>query len=472
MSKSREPSDGINEDFLWGAATASYQVEGGVSADGRGSSIWDDFCRKPGAVLGGMTGDLACDSYRRWRDDVELCKRLGVGSYRFSIAWPRIQPGGVGTPLQAGLDHYRRLCETLLEAGIEPAATIYHWDLPSALEAVGGWPERETAFRFADYADILFGALGDLVGRWFTINEPWCAAFLGYGNGLHAPGRSNEAAAYRAAHHLLLGHGLAVKAFRARCLDTPIGIVLNPSTPRPATMRPEDLAAAERAWGQQTSLFLDPLYGRGYPEEHLACHPAARMPVLDGDLELIASNCDMLGINYYAESAVEAAPASLECPELWRTAPSWRETTDMGWDIVPAGLYRQLKAIAKRWPVEALYVTENGAACRDEPEPSLRADTFPPEKTGRPCRRVRDRDRIEYLRSHISACLRARSEGVPVRGYYAWSLLDNFEWSFGYAKRFGLVYVDFATGERIPKDSFWFYRDLISRHGSADDLFM
>ena len=451
--------------FLWGAATASYQVEGSTAADGRGRSIWDDFCRRPGAVLGGMTGDLACDSYRRWPEDVELLRRLGVGSYRFSIAWPRIQPAGSGRPLQAGLDHYRRLADALLEAGIEPAATIYHWDLPSALEEAGGWPERGTAQRFADYADILFGALGDRISRWFTVNEPWCAAFLGYGNGLHAPGRRDEGAAYRAAHHLLLGHGLAVRAHRARRLDSPIGIVLNPSTPRPATARPEDLAAAERASGQQTRLWLDPLHGRGYPEDHLAAHPAARMPVEAGDLETIAEACDMLGVNYYTESAVEAAPAGPSNPEGWAQAPSWRETTEMGWDIVPEGLRRQLSAIARRWPVRALYVTENGAACRDEPEPDRRPGPFPPGPGGGPALRVRDRDRVEYLRSHAQACLEAIGEGVPLKGYYAWSLLDNFEWSLGYSKRFGLVHVDFATGARTPKDSFWYYRDLVAGNG-------
>jgi len=438
--------DGFPADFLWGAATASFQIEGSVAADGRGPSIWDEFCRRPGAVLGGMTGDLACDSYRRWRDDVELLRRLGVGSYRFSVAWPRIQPRGSGAALRAGIDHYRRLADALLEAGIEPAATIYHWDLPAALEEAGGWPVRDTAFRFAEYADILFDALGDRIGRWFTLNEPWCAAFLGYGEGHHAPGRKDEAAAYRAAHHLLLGHGLALKAYRARGLAAPIGIVLNPSTPRPATRRPEDLAAAERASAQRTGLWLDPLHGRGYPEEHLAAHPGAKMPIEPGDLELIAGECDMLGVNYYSESAVEAAAPGPSCPEGWRLAPSWHETTAMGWEIVPEGLYRQLKALAGRWPAKALYVTENGAACDDV----LEGD------------RVRDADRIAYIRSHVAACERAIRELVPLRGYYSWSLLDNFEWAFGYSKRFGLVHVDFETGKRLPKDSFWFYRDIIA----------
>jgi beta-glucosidase len=462
MAGAREPAGGGFTDFMWGVATASYQIEGSVEAEGRGRSIWDDFCRTPGAVLGGMTGDLACDSFRRWKEDVELIRALGVGSYRFSLAWPRIQPTGSGRPLQAGLDHYRRLCEALLEAGIEPAATLYHWDLPSALEESGGWPERDTALRFAEYADILYGALGDLIGRWFTVNEPWCAAFLGYGLGLHAPGLRDEASAYRAAHHLLLGHGLAVKAHRARGLGSPIGIVLNPVTPRPATARPENLAAAERASGAQTRLWLDPLYGRGYPEDHLACHPAARLPVEAGDLEIIATDCDMLGINYYTEMAVEAAPYGPSCPEGWRPALSWRDKTDMGWDIVPEGLYRQIMTLTGRWPVKELFVTENGAAFRDELEPAGTPDGFPPEEGGGPAYRVRDRDRISYLVSHIEACLRARAEGAPLRGYYAWSLLDNFEWSYGYSKRFGLVHVDFQNGRRRPKDSFWFYRDTIA----------
>ncbi|MGO8694948.1 MAG: GH1 family beta-glucosidase [Rectinemataceae bacterium] len=439
--------DGIPSDFVWGCATAAYQIEGSTSADGRGPSIWDNFVRLPGAVLGGMNGDLACDSYRRWREDVELLRRLGVGAYRFSVAWPRIQASGAGSPNASGLGHYGRLVDALLEAGIEPAVTLYHWDLPQALEESGGWPERDTAYRFADYADIVLRTLGDRVKRWFSLNEPWCSSHLGYALGIHAPGKKDRRTAYRAVHHLLLAHGLAVRACRAVAPGAEIGIVLNPRTPRPARRRPEDLTAASRAADERTALWLDPLYGRGYPERHLAAYPEIAMPVEDGDMAAIAEPTDFLGVNYYSEEAVEAAPVGPEHPEGYRPVSGWRERTEMDWDIVPEGLGRQTGYIAENWPVKAIYITENGGAFPD----AAGADG-----------RVRDRDRIAYMKSHIASCARSIARGVPLKGYFAWSLLDNFEWSHGYSKRFGLVAVDFATGERRPKDSFWFYRDLIA----------
>jgi beta-glucosidase len=435
--------DGFPSDFVWGCSTASYQVEGSTDAEGRGPSIWDTFSHSPGKTYGGMTGDFACDSYRRWKEDVELVKGLGVDSYRYSIAWPRIQPSGRGAPLQAGLDHYKRFADALGEAGIESAVTLYHWDLPQALEEAGGWPFRDTAYRFAEYADILFRELGDRVGRWFTLNEPWCSAFLGYEIGAHAPGRQDKKAAYAAAHHLLLGHGLAVEAYRATALAAPIGIVLNPFVPRPATRRPEDIEAADRGADQGTALWLDPLYGRGYPRRHLDAYGLS-MPIQEGDLETIAAPIDLLGINYYTEHALEADPSA---PEGFRNAPSWRPQTDMGWDLVPEGLYRMIMYISGRWPVKALYVTENGAAYPDAVELSGR---------------VRDEQRIAYLKSHLAACARAVADGAPLKGYYVWSLMDNFEWNFGYTKRFGLVHVDPQTGKRLPKDSYWFYRDLVA----------
>ena len=435
--------DGFPSDFIWGCSTASYQIEGATKADGRGVSIWDSFCKVPGAVYGGMTGDFACDSYRRWKDDVELAKKLGLDSYRYSIAWPRIQPEGRGKPLQAGLDHYKRFADALGEAGIESAVTVYHWDLPQALEDAGGWPLRDTAYRFAEYADIVFRALGDRVGRWFTLNEPLCSAFLGYEQGVQAPGRRDKQEAYAAAHHLLLGHGLAVEAYRKTGLKAPIGIVLNLSTPRPATRRNEDIEAADRGMDSGTVLWLDALYGRGYPKRLLDAY-GLTMPIRDGDMATIAAAIDLLGINYYSEQAVEADPSA---PEGFRFAPSWQDKTDMGWEIVPEGLYRMLSIVTKRWPVKELYVTENGAAFADSPDE---------------CGRIRDGQRIAYLRSHIAACRRAIADGIPLKGYYLWSLLDNFEWACGYSKRFGLVYVDFSTGSRHPKDSFWFYRDIVA----------
>lgn len=435
--------DGFPSDFIWGCSTASYQVEGATQADGRGSSIWDSFCRKPGAVYGGMNGDLACDSYHRYREDIELLKGLGVDSYRWSIAWPRIQPQGSGRPLQAGLDYYKRLADTAAEAGIQSAATLYHWDLPQGLEDAGGWPSRETALRFADYADIMFRELGDRVGRWFTLNEPWCSAILGYELGIHAPGIKDRPAAYRAVHHLLLGHGLAVKAYRACGLSAPIGIVLNTQTPRPATRSQADIDAADRASDQGTALWLDPIYGRGYPQRHLAAK-AVTMPIVAGDMETIAAPLDFLAVNFYSESAMMADPTQREG---FREAPTWQDKTEMGWDIVPEGLHRMLAKICGRWPVKALFIAENGAAFADAVEPG---------------NRIRDTRRIDYLRAHLAACSRAIAEGIPLKGYFAWSLMDNFEWSFGYTKRFGLVHVDPETGKRLPKDSYYFYRDLVA----------
>ena len=446
MAQARDTkNDGFPSDFLWGCATASYQVEGSTEADGRGPSIWDRFCETPGKVYGGATGKVACDSYRNWKDDVELLRSLGVDSYRYSIAWPRIQPEGRGKPLQAGLDHYRRLADALGEEGIESAVTLYHWDLPQALEDAGGWPLRDTAYRFAEYADIVFRALGDRVGRWFTLNEPWCSAFLGYEYGEHAPGRKDRAAAYRTVHHLLLAHGLGVKAHTAEGLAAPIGIVINAMAPRPATNGAADIEAADRAADKGTALWFDPIYGRGYPERHLAAMGIA-MPIEPGDMETIASPIDFVGINYYSETVVEADPSG---PEGFRHVPNPPPMTEMGWSIVPEGLVRLLARIRDRWPVEAFYITENGAAF---------ADTV--EEFGR----VRDRERIDYLRSHVAACKTAIDAGIPVKGYYVWSLIDNFEWAHGYSKRFGLVHVDFDSGKRNPKDSFSFYRDTIDRN--------
>lgn len=444
-------SDGMPPDFVWGCSTSAYQIEGSTGADGRGPSIWDSFVRLPGAVFGGMTGDLACDSYRRWKEDIGLLRRLGVDAYRFSIAWPRIQPAGSGAPNSAGLDYYRRLSDALLEAGIRPVATLYHWDLPQALEDTGGWPERDTAYRFAEYADIAMRALGDRVSLWCSLNEPWCSSHLGYLLGVHAPGRKDRAAAYRAVHHLLLAHGLAVRACRSAAPGAQIGIVLNPWTPRPATRRPEDRLAAERASDERTALWLDPLYGRGYPERHISAYPGLKLPVQPGDMSTIAEPTDFLGVNYYSEEAVEATPVDAQQPEGFRSLPGWRERTEMGWEIAPEGLRRQVSYIAANWPVEAIYITENGGAYTDKAD----ADG-----------RVKDLDRIAYVKAHVAACARAIAEGIPVKGYFVWSLLDNFEWSQGYSKRFGLVAVDFATGERRPKDSFWFYRDLVA--GSQD----
>ena len=448
MNPTREGrGDGLPADFLWGCSTAAYQIEGSTLADGRGASIWDSFCRVPGAVLGGMNGDLACDSYRRWREDIALLRGLGATAYRFSLAWPRIQPEGRGLPSRPGMDHYAAFIDALLESGIQPAVTLYHWDLPQSLQDSGGWPARDTAHRFAEFADIALRAFGDRVRLWFSLNEPWCSSHLGHILGIHAPGIRDRVAGYRAVHHLLLAHGLAVKACRASAPGAQIGIVLNPSTPRPATGRDEDRLAAARASDERTALWLDPLYGRDYPQRHLGAYPGVKMPVLEGDMALIAEPTDFLGVNYYSEEAVEAVPVGAGHPEGYRTVPSWRERTEMGWDIVPEGLGRQLAHLASNWPVSAMYVTENGGAFPDRPG----ADG-----------RIRDQDRIAYLKSHIASCAAAVAAGIPLKGYFTWSLLDNFEWSHGYSKKFGLVAIDPDSGARRPKDSYWFYRDRIA----------
>jgi beta-glucosidase len=436
----------LGPDFLWGVSTASYQIEGSTTADGRGKSIWDSFCEQPGRVKNGDSGEFACDSYRRWPEDIELLRELGVGAYRFSIAWPRVQPEGRGKPNQAGLDYYKRLADAVRAAGIEPWAALYHWDLPQTLEDSGGWPARDTALRFAEYAGLCFDALGASIRYWATFNEPWCSAFLGYASGEHAPGRRERAKAYAAAHHLLLAHGLALRSFREGGAKGSIGIVINPAKPRPATARAEDQAASERASVERTGLWLDPLFKGSYPEEHLRDH-GVRMPIEPGDMALISALVDYVGVNYYNEDAVRAVPKSAAHPEGFAYVPTWQPKTAMGWDVEPEGLTRILKFMADGWPVKALYVTENGAAYEDIED----ADG-----------RIRDGQRIAYYQGHVAAIERAVAAGVPLKGYFAWTLMDNFEWAHGYDKRFGLVAVDRSTGNRVKKDSFYYYRDAVA----------
>lgn len=443
------------ENFLWGTATASFQVEGAGREDGRGQSIWDTFCRTPGRVYGGDNGEVSCDQYHRYEEDIALMVAAGIKSYRFSIAWPRIIPDGVGTVNPEGIAYYRRLLAALKAAGIEAMATLYHWDLPQALQDRGGWTSRATAEAFAAYAAVCFREFGGEVRNWVTLNEPWCAAYLGYLSGVHAPGLRDPGAAYRAVHHLNLAHGLAVKAFRDA--GSPgaggkgrIGIVWNLSTPRPATSRPEDRWAVERAMDRDTRMFTGPVFGAGYPRDFLS-DEGIELPLQSGDLELIAAKIDFVGINYYMEFPVgkdESAPGKA------RSQPFWQDTTDMGWPIVPDGLLRQLRWIAAESGGLPLYVTENGCAERDVPVL---------DQEGR--RRVHDVRRVDYLRSHLAACSRAIAEGIPLAGYFVWSFIDNFEWSYGYSKRFGIVYCDYANLERVPKDSYYFYRDTIAGFG-------
>jgi beta-glucosidase len=448
------------EGFAWGTATASYQIEGAVGEDGRRPSIWDTFSHTPGRVLGGDTGDVADDHYHRYRDDVALMADLGVTHYRFSLAWPRIQPDGRGAVNEKGLDFYRRLVDELLARDIEPWVTLYHWDLPQVLEDAGGWPVRDTAERFAEYATLVHDRLRDRVRCWTTLNEPWCSAFLGYGAGVHAPGRREPAAALAAAHHLMLGHGLAVAAMRESDPDASYGITLILAPVDPATDSPADVDAARRVDAVSNRVFLDPLLRGRYPED-LRRDVAAVSDlsfVRDGDEATIGVPLDVLGVNYYFRGVVRAGddPEPADDSRAWVGSPHVRRvsrglpTTAMGWEIDPAGLYDILTRVQREYGPIPLYVTENGAAFADE----VQADGSIP-----------DLDRIAYLDGHFREALRAVRDGVDLRGYFVWSLLDNFEWALGYSRRFGLVHVDYETLRRTPKESARWFADVIRRGG-------
>jgi beta-glucosidase len=428
---------------VWGAATSAYQVEGAAGADGRGPSIWDVFCRRPGAVRGGDTGDVACDHFHRFGEDVALMRELGLDAYRFSVAWPRVLPEGRGRVEQRGLDFYDRLVDELLAAGIEPFVTLYHWDLPQALEDAGGWPSRSTAGAFAEFADVVARRLGDRVTAWITHNEPWVASQLGYAQGIHAPGRRYPEAAVAAAHHLLLSHGWAVDVLRRAAPRAQVGITIDQWPAHPATASDADVEAARRFDLARHRWYLDPVLRGAYPEELLAEAPYATVPLRPGDLATIAAPIDFLGVNAYSRALVAAGP---EGPVQIR--PPRGQTTALGWEVYPDALYEALLRTLE-YAVPAVYVTENGAAFGD-----VRGHDGA----------VRGPERIEYLARHVEAVDRAIAAGCPVRGYFVWSLLDNFEWAAGYAARFGLVYVDYATLGRVPKASFAWYRDLISRH--------
>ncbi|MEW2547222.1 GH1 family beta-glucosidase [Streptomyces sp. NPDC047002] len=459
---------GFPTGFTWGAATAAYQVEGAAAEDGRTPSIWDTFAHTPGRVLGGDTGDTAADHYHRYRDDVRLMSELGLTAYRFSVSWPRVQPTGRGPAVQRGLDFYRRLTDELLTAGITPVATLYHWDLPQDLEDAGGWPHRPTAERFADYAALVAEALGDRVPLWTTLNEPWCSAFLGYGSGVHAPGRTDPAVALRAAHHLNLAHGRAVEVLRAALpTDARISVTLNLHQVRPLGEGPGDAEAARRIDAVGNRIFTGPMLAGAYPQDLLA--DTARLVdwaalVRPGDLETSSRPIDLLGVNYYTPTVVSAPVpggaaarthgghgASDHSP--WPGAedvvfhlPEGRDRTAMDWAIDPDGLYELLVGLHRDHPDLPLMVTENGAAFDDR----VGADG-----------RVDDPGRIAYLAGHLAAVQRALAAGADVRGYFLWSLLDNFEWAYGYSKRFGVVYVDYATQRRIPKASARWYAEVI-----------
>jgi len=442
-------------EFIWGAATSAFQIEGATHEGGRGESIWDRFCQTPGHIANGDHAEVACDHFHRMKEDVALMAELGFSAYRFSIAWPRIQPEGKGPPHVQGLDFYKRLTDELLEQNIVPYATLYHWDLPQALQDQGGWPNRDTAKAFADYADAVTRALGDRVKHWFTHNEPWCAAILGYSTGMHAPGLHNGPAALAAAHHLLLSHGQSVPVIRANSPDCRVGIVLNLTPAYPASDSEPDRRAARILDGEINRWFLDPLHARGYPEDMVTVYrqrnwlPAGPIPFLQpGDFETIATACDFLGMNYYTRAIVRNKEISdADNQPRFLPIPALDTCTDMGWEVYPDGLYDVLVRLHRDYSPKNLLIAENGCSYPDSPGPDGN---------------IHDQRRIQYFQEHLKAARRAIEDGVPLSGFFAWSLMDNFEWSFGYDKRFGLIWVDPVTQNRIPKDSAKWFRDRIN----------
>ncbi|HKN55509.1 MAG TPA: GH1 family beta-glucosidase, partial [Amycolatopsis sp.] len=425
-------------------------IEGAVADDGRTPSIWDTFCKVPWAIDNGDTGDVACDHYHRMPGDVALVKDLGADTYRFSVSWPRIQPHGRGFN-EAGMAFYDRLVDELLGQGITPWLTLYHWDLPQELEDAGGWPARDTAYRFADYAMLVYEKLSDRVRHWTTLNEPWCSAMHGYVHGVMAPGRRDLGAGIAAVHHLLLGHGLATQRMReAGPAGTSYGITLNMSTADPATDSEADIAAARYEDGLGVRIYLDPLVHGRYPTDVVDSLAArgVQLPVQDGDLEIISTPLDFLGVNYYFGQQFSSADADDQGFPASRAVPFGEPTTAMGWEILPGKFTELLTRLGRDYPGLAMYITENGSAFKDDPDSSGY---------------VRDDDRTAYLASHIAAMAAARQSGADVRGYFAWSLLDNFEWAYGYAKRFGLIRVDYETQQRTIKQSGYFFRDTARR---------
>jgi len=423
-------------EFIFGAGTSSYQIEGAVSADGRVPSIWDTFCATPGKVLRAENGDVACEHYRRWPEDVDLLAEMGVDAYRFSIAWPRVLHAD-GRTNPRGLDFYKRLADRLAERGIHAFVTLYHWDLPQHLEDRGGWLNRDTAYRFADYADLMSRTLSGRVSAWTTLNEPWCSAYLGYGNGHHAPGHQNTRWATQAMHHLLLAHGLALPALRANDPAAKVGIVANIGPGYPANDTDTDRRAAALFDVYQNGWVLDPLLKGQYPELlwqlWKGCEPLA----LAGDMDVIGRPIDYLGLNYYSRSVLRAKGAD----DFEWVRQAGAEHTTMDWEVYPQGLQDILLAFHGRYPnLPPIYITENGMSSADKVD----ADSVDP---------IDDGQRQSYLKRHFAACSRAMDEGVDVRGYFIWSLLDNFEWAYGYERRFGLVHVDFETQRRTWKRS-------------------
>ena len=460
------PDRSFPDGFVWGVATAAYQIEGAATEDGRGPSIWDTFSHTPGRTMNGDTGDVAADHYHRWAEDIGHIADLGLGAYRFSVSWPRVQPGGAGPLNPAGIDFYSRLVDRLLEAGVRPVATMYHWDLPQELEDAGGWPARETALRFADYAAGVVGAFGDRVHTWTTLNEPWCSAYLGYASGVHAPGRTEPAAALAAVHHLNLAHGLAGRVVREQAPGAQLSVTLNLHLARPDSDSDADRDAARRIDALANRAFLGPMIDGGYPANLLADTAGVTdwSFVADGDERAAAVPLDVLGVNYYSTGRVRAwdgvSPRSTadghgsSAHTPWVAAddvdflPQPGPHTAMGWNIDPGGLTELLLRLHREYPEQPLMVTENGAAFDDVVSPDGA---------------VHDERRVDYLRRHVDAVGAAVDQGADVRGYFVWSLLDNFEWGYGYDRRFGIIRVDYDTQKRIWKDSaHWFQRLVVT----------
>lgn len=439
--------------FLWGAATAAYQIEGAWNEGGKGESIWDRFSHTPGRIIDGSNGDVACDHYHRWPEDVALMKDLGLGAYRFSIAWPRVLPEGRGRVNQVGLDFYSRLVDGLLEAGITPFVTLYHWDLPQALQDAGGWPNRETVEAFVEYAGVVSTALGDRVRNWITHNEPWCISILSHQIGEHAPGWRDPYAALRAAHHVLLSHGRAVPVIRANSPNAEVGITLNFEWIDAACASEADARAAREADGRFNRWFLDPIYGRHYPADVVAGYEPILPNGLDfvqpGDLEQMAVPIDFLGVNYYTRRVARDENAADNLPqEIFANRPR----TEMDWEEYPEGLYKLLNRLHFEYGPRKLYITENGVSYSDGPDANGR---------------IADIRRLNYLRDHFAAAHAAIGNGVPLAGYFVWSLMDNFEWARGYLQRFGIIWVDYETQQRLPKDSALWYRRVSADNGFA-----
>lgn len=436
------------EGFVWGAATASYQIEGAWNEADKGESIWDRFSHTPGKIDHGDTGDIACDHYHRWAEDLVLMKKMGLKAYRFSVSWPRVLPKGHGKVNQTGLDFYNKLVDRLLESNIEPYLTLYHWDLPQSLQEEGGWPARNIVDAFVEYADVLSRALGDRVKNWITFNEPWVSAFVGYRDGRHAPGHTDLREALAASHHLLLAHGRTVPVIRRNCPDANLGITLNLTPQVPASPSLPDRVAATWVDGYINRWFLDPLVGRGYPQDMVTAFGNDMDFIQPLDLDVVSVPMDFLGVNYYTRNIVRSDKLS-ESENAPRKMIRGNEITEMDWEVYPEGIYNILGRLHFDYAFPAIYITENGAAFQDQIDAEGRVD---------------DPARLSYIKRHLEQVHRAIAIGVPVRGYFAWSLMDNFEWAYGYAKRFGLIYVDFETRQRILKSSGKWYRQAIKRN--------